>query len=105
MYTKCPYCNERLRIEMTAQFVERVDPDIVKIYSDELERTQKRADAQGGMFGGMMRMAAGMAKSMHGMMLRTMQALIELPPMVMVLRCMECGAALSVEIQSANSSD
>ena len=105
MNTICPYCNNELRIEMTAQFADKVDPDIVSMYSEELERMQKRASVQGGMFGGMMKMAAGMAKGMQNTMVRMMQGMVEYPPMITILKCMECGAALSLSLPSSGKSD
>lgn len=83
-------------MEMTAQFVERVDPTVLNLYSEELERMQKRAASQGGM----MKMAAGMAKGMQGTMVRMMQGMVEYPPMVIILKCMNCDAALSVALPS-----
>ena len=89
---------------MTAQFVEKVDPSIVSIYSEEIERMQKRPAAQGGMYGGMMKMAAGMAKSMQNTWIHGMQGMVEYPPMITILKCMNCGAALSVALPSPNNS-
>ncbi|MFW9921238.1 MAG: hypothetical protein ACFFED_16670 [Candidatus Thorarchaeota archaeon] len=92
----CPYCKDELRVEMTAQFVERVDPSVLNMYSEELDRMQKRAASQGGM----MKMAAGMAKGMQGTMVRMMQGMVEFPPMITILKCMNCDAALSVALPS-----
>ncbi len=101
----CPHCKEDLRVEMTAQFVDRVDPSIVDMYVEELDRMQKRTAAQGGMMGGMMKMAAGMAKSMQGTLVRMMQGMVEHPPMVTILKCMNCGAALALSLPTSNGSD
>ena len=102
MATLCPYCKDDLRIEMTAQFVDRVDSSVVDMYSEELERVQKRASAYGGMQGRMMKKAAGMAKGMQSKM---MQMRVEYPPMITILKCMSCDAALSVKLPSSSSSD
>jgi len=81
---------------MTAQFVERVDPSVLNMYSEELDRMQRRAAVQSKM----MRMAAGMAKGMQPTMMRMMQGMVEYPPMVTILKCMSCDAALSVSLPS-----
>ncbi|MBN2228934.1 MAG: hypothetical protein JW779_05010 [Candidatus Thorarchaeota archaeon] len=104
MTTICPYCREDLRLELTAQFVERVDTAITDLYPEELERLQKRAAIQGGMYGGMMKMAAGMAKGMQSTMIHMMQGIVEYPPIVTILKCMNCGAALSVDMPTSGSS-
>ncbi len=83
-------------MEMTAQFVERVDPSVLNLYSEELNRMQKRAATQGGM----MKMAAGMAKGMQGTMVRMMQGMVEFPPMITILKCINCDAALSISLPS-----
>ena len=97
----CPYCREDLRVELTAQFVERVDPAIVNMYSEELERMQKRYSVKGGMFKHTMRMTVGMTKGLQETATRGM---LEYPPIVTVLKCMNCGVALSVNLPSSGSS-
>ena len=92
----CPYCKEELRIEMTAQFVDRVNPSVMEMYSEELNRMQNRASGQGRM----MKMAAGMAKGMQSTMMRAMQGMVEFPPMVTILKCMSCDAALAISLPS-----
>jgi hypothetical protein len=105
MATLCPYCKDDLRIEMTAQFVEHIDPSMMEIYSEELQRTQKRAAALGGMHGRMMKMAAGMAKGMERTMFQMAKSREEYPPMVTVLRCINCKTALSLKLPSSVSAD
>ncbi len=90
---------------MTAQFVDRVDESILTLYAEEFERMQKRASAQGGMFGGMMKMGVGMMKGMQGTMAQMMKGMIEYPPMITILKCMSCDAALSVKFPSSGSSN
>lgn len=101
MATLCPYCKDDLRVEMTAQFVDRVDESILAIYSEELERAQNRASAYGGMQGRMMKKAVGMSRDLQSKM---MQMTVEYPPMITILKCMSCDAALSVKLPSSGSS-
>lgn len=103
MKSICPFCQKPLKLEATAQFIDRVDAKIVDLYAEELERMKKRASIQGGLFGGMMNMAAGMAKGMQGTMLKSMEGMIKYPPLAMIVQCMSCGAALSVSLPSQNS--
>ena len=103
MNSKCPYCKENLRIEMTAQFIEKVDPNIGEIITQHRQRMTSAAKDQGGLLGGMMKMAAGMAQGMQGMTDRSVQIMIKSPPMVNILRCMNCGAALSVSLPEKSS--
>ncbi len=98
----CPYCKEELRIEMTAQFVDRVDSSIVDTYAEELDRLQQRAASQGDR---MMRVAAGTAKRMQDTTLHRMQGIAEYPPMIQILKCMNCDAALSVKFPSLSNSN
>ena len=105
MVALCPYCKDELRVEMTAQFIDRVDESVMSLYTEEFERMQKRAAALGGMQGRMMRMAAGMAKGMQGQAAHMMRGMIEYPPLVTILKCMSCDAVLSIKMQSSGNSD
>ena len=98
MNSKCPYCKEDLRIEMTAQFIEKIDPNMLEMYIQRRERIRKAAKDHGGLLGGMMNMAVGMSQGMQGLMERTLRIQMEYPPLVSILRCMNCGASLSVKL-------
>ena len=103
MNSKCPYCKEDLRIEMTGQFVEKVDPNMLEMYLQQRERMRNVADEHGGLIGGMMNMAAGMAQGMQGLMERTLRIQMKYPPFVSILRCVNCGATLSVKLPQDSS--
>jgi hypothetical protein len=103
MNSKCPYCKENLSIELTAQIIDKVDPQIIEVYGEYVERTRNVAQNQKGIFGGMMKMAAGMSKGTMRMAERGFQIMIENPPMVRILRCMNCKAALSVILPESSS--
>ncbi|MFX0100570.1 MAG: hypothetical protein ACFFCS_13430 [Candidatus Hodarchaeota archaeon] len=101
----CPYCKANpLRIEMTAQFVEVVDPNIIPLAQENIERQRQMAKGMKGFMGGMMGMAAGMAKGMGNMMVNMMEAQLQYPPLVTILKCASCHAALSVKMGGGQSS-
>ena len=62
MNTVCPHCKEDLKVEMTSQFVDRIDPSIINTYTEEIERLKKQAVFQGGLEGGVMYLAAERGK-------------------------------------------
>jgi len=98
MNSKCPYCKEDLKIEMTAQFIEKIDPNILEMYIQRRERIRNAAKEQGGIFRGLLNVAAGMQQGMQGLMERTLRIQMKYPPLVSILRCMNCGASLSVKL-------
>jgi hypothetical protein len=103
MNTICPYCKAPLQIEVTAQFASQVDPSIVEVYRSNIERMKQIAKTQGGLFGGLMGMGAGVSQSMQGLTTRVFEAMEKYPPMITILRCMSCGAALSVHLPESSS--
>ena len=85
MLTKCPYCGEQLRIELTAQIVEQVDPNVMGVYEEFNRRRMSVAQQRGGLFGGMMKMSAGMAQSMMGLSAQYFELIMKSRPMVQIL--------------------
>ncbi|MDF1540315.1 MAG: hypothetical protein P1Q69_15580 [Candidatus Thorarchaeota archaeon] len=49
----------------------------------------------------MMKKAVGMSRDLQS---RMMQMTVEYPPMITILKCMSCDAALSVKLPSSGSS-
>jgi hypothetical protein len=74
------------------------------LYEKEIKRARKIVKSQGGLLGSLMNASAGMTEGMQGMANRQSKAMILHPPLVNILRCTGCGAALSVLLPS-NSSD
>lgn len=105
MVTYCPHCKEELRLALTGRFIDRVNPALADMYLEELERMKRRAAVQGGFFGGMASLGIDMAKGMSGMMVKMYQGMVEHPPMVTVIKCVNCNVALDVRFMEANRSN
>ncbi|MBN2152634.1 MAG: hypothetical protein JW839_14365, partial [Candidatus Lokiarchaeota archaeon] len=84
--------------ELTGQFAERVDPALIDMYQASLDRQREMASRMGGFFGGMMGMATKMAQGMQTQLIQQMRLMQEYPPLVMVLKCMNCHAALDLSL-------
>lgn len=97
MKTICPFCKEELRVGLKTQFVEKVDSSIIGMYIEEANRKLKRIDLQG-LLPGAYKTEEGV-KGLQKNWIRVVKGMEEYPPLVTILKCMNCDAALSVTIK------